>query len=94
MPKRTGRPWQARKRRIIRRDNGICHICGQPGADTADHIIPWANGGTDTDDNLAAAHHDTGQRCNRIKGDGTVEEARRRLGIDHDGTTLGTGFDW
>lgn len=62
MPKRTGRPWQRLKARIIRRDGGICHLCGQPGADTADHLQPVVHGGPVYDEsNLAAAH----QRCNR-----------------------------
>lgn len=26
---------------IIRRDRGICWLCGHEGADTADHIIPF-----------------------------------------------------
>lgn len=92
MPKRTGRPWQRRKARIIRRDSGICHICGHDGADSADHIVPVADGGTDADANLAAVHHDTGPRCNRVKGAGTTEDARQRLGLDR--SLLGAGFDW
>lgn len=75
MPARTGRPWQRTKARIIRRDGGICHLCGQPGADTADHLTPWSQGGTDHPTNLAAAH----QRCNRIRGDRPVTAARNEL---------------
>ena len=92
MPKRTGRPWQRRKARIIRRDAGICHICGQPGADTADHIIPHSHGGSDSDDNLAAAHHNVAPYCNRRRGDRSIEATRRRItaeltDIDGDGWT-------
>jgi 5-methylcytosine-specific restriction endonuclease McrA len=82
MPSRTGRRWQQRKRRIIRRDGGICWICGQPDADSADHVIAHANGGRDTDDNLRAVHHDVPPRCNRVKGAGTVDQARQRLRLD------------
>lgn len=79
MPKRTGRPWQRIKARVIRRDQGICHICGRPGADTADHLVPVARGGDWYDlANLAAAH----RRCNMSRGARSVgvarTEARRR----------------
>lgn len=86
MPARTGRPWQRIKRRIIRRDGGICHLCGQPGADTADHLTPFAQGGSTRDDNLAAAH----TRCNRIRGDRPVDVARREL----QAITTTAGWDW
>lgn len=33
-----------------------CHICGQSGADSADHVIPRSHGGPDTLDNLRPAH--------------------------------------
>jgi 5-methylcytosine-specific restriction endonuclease McrA len=85
MPARTGRPWQRRKARIIRRDSGICHLCGQPGADTADHLIPWSQGGSDHDTNLAAAHI----RCNQRRGTRTIEQARLELN-----TTTTQGWDW
>jgi 5-methylcytosine-specific restriction endonuclease McrA len=49
---------------VILRDGGICHLCGMPGATTADHMIPRKLGGPDTLDNLRAAHVD----CNGRKG--------------------------
>lgn len=79
MPARTGRPWQRRKARIIRRDRGICYLCGKGGADSADHVIAFAQGGRDTDANLKAVHHDVPPRCNRVKGAGTVEAAQAKL---------------
>lgn len=91
MPKRTGRPWQRTKARIIRRDRGICHLCGQPGADTADHLIPYSQGGTDAPSNLAAAHHTVWPHCNMIRGDRSIEAAR--ADIDRLLTT-GEGWDW
>lgn len=81
---RTGRPWTRLKRRIIRRDGGICHLCGNPGADTADHLIPWAFGGTDAPSNLKAAHID----CNRKRGPRPIEVARAEL------TQTTQGWDW
>lgn len=60
---------------VIERDGGICQLCGQPGADTADHVLARALGGTDDLDNLQAAHG----RCNRAKAgrEASVSRARR-----------------
>jgi 5-methylcytosine-specific restriction endonuclease McrA len=79
MPSRTGRPWQRKKARVIRRDGGICHLCGQPGADSADHLVPYSQGGTDAASNLAAVHHNAEPRCNRIRGNRDIETARAEL---------------
>jgi 5-methylcytosine-specific restriction endonuclease McrA len=89
MPARTGRPWQRIKARVIRRDGGICHLCGQPGADSADHLVPWSQGGTDDMSNLAAAHHNTPPHCNRKRGDRDIATARAELTSTHD-----TAWDW
>lgn len=45
--------WQKRRRRILRRDRGICYVCGQPGADGVDHVLRGDDHG---DENLAAIH--------------------------------------
>jgi 5-methylcytosine-specific restriction protein A len=74
MPKRTGRPFQRRKRTVIRRDGGICHLCGQPGADSADHIEPWSVSHDDSLTNLAAVHHDVAPYCNRLRGDKPLDD--------------------
>jgi 5-methylcytosine-specific restriction endonuclease McrA len=44
----------------------ICWICGQPGADTVDHILPAAHGGTRNETNLRPAH----RSCNSRRGAG------------------------
>lgn len=51
-------------RQRILATNPHCAICGQPGADTIDHIIPIAHGGTNTPTNLQPAH----RWCNGSKG--------------------------
>lgn len=57
----TGRPWRRLVAAIVERDQGICWICRQPGATSADHLVALADGGHPTDPaNLAAAH----LRCN------------------------------
>jgi 5-methylcytosine-specific restriction protein A len=42
--------------RILKRDCGLCQVCLRTGditkADSVDHIVPKAEGGTDDDDNL------------------------------------------
>lgn len=43
---------------------GICHICGLPGADTRDHVIPLSRGGTNHPSNIRPAH----KHCNESKG--------------------------
>lgn len=70
--RKSTRATRARNAKVIRDGNGICWLCGHPGADAADHKIPIAQGGSDTTDNLAPAHHFTecetcGVKCNRAK---------------------------
>jgi 5-methylcytosine-specific restriction endonuclease McrA len=76
-PSRTGRPWTRIKARVIKRDGGICHLCGKPGADTADHLVPVSLGGAVyAMSNLAAAHHDP---CNRLRGNRPIDVVRAEL---------------
>lgn len=91
MPERTGgsRPWRRTVARVIRRDGGICHLCGGDGADSADHLITVKDGGTDAMANLKAVHHDVAPRCNRIRGDRPIDVARTELAA-----LLGGTDDW
>ena len=56
--------WKKIRRRILQRDGFCCFYCGMD-ANTIDHIIPVAKGGTDEDGNLVAAC----KRCNYSKKD-------------------------
>lgn len=67
------RQWRTTREQILDRDHHTCHICGQPGATVVDHLIPKAYGGTDTPDNLAAAH----AKCNTLKGTSTTSTMTR-----------------
>jgi 5-methylcytosine-specific restriction endonuclease McrA len=78
----SGGARQARNRRILAASD-ICHICGHPGADAIDHVVPLARGGFDGHPNLAPAHHDVpcptcDHRCNREKSDKLVAPIIRR----------------
>jgi 5-methylcytosine-specific restriction endonuclease McrA len=63
-------PWNRNPHRdrlrayVIRRDDGICWICGGRGATTVDHLTPRSLGGSDDPSNLAAAH----AHCNYSRG--------------------------
>jgi 5-methylcytosine-specific restriction enzyme A len=50
------RDWARTRRRILRRDHGICYVCGKPGANQVDHIRPASQDGSEDDINLAAIH--------------------------------------
>ena len=39
---RAGRPWRRVRARVLRASD-ICWLCGLPGADTVDHVIPIAH---------------------------------------------------
>lgn len=71
--KLSGSAQAKRARRILRRDHGICYLCGHPGANIADHVIPLAEGGADDENNLRAAH---ASPCHEAK-----TEAEKRRGI-------------
>lgn len=48
---------------VLQRDGGRCYLCGELGADVADHVLSLALGGADTVENQRAAH----RSCNLRK---------------------------
>lgn len=73
----SGSAEQARARRVIARDRGICYVCGKPGADQADHVLAIAEGGADTERNMRAIHR---QPCHANKTRDESARARRGEG--------------
>ena len=87
---RTGRPWRRAAERV-RRNQNVCHLCGQvidktlpythPKSFTVDHVDPLSlnPGGALDYSNLKAAH----RSCNSSKGNGDgAHLANRRASRD------------
>jgi 5-methylcytosine-specific restriction endonuclease McrA len=74
MPQKRQMPyrWETVRNLVVARDKGICHLCGEGGADTADHIIPHSRGGSDELTNLRAAH----RYCNVKRGNHALPRIR------------------
>ena len=58
------RRWRRLVAAVVRRDRGVCQLCGRAGATSADHVVRRRDGGADELDNLRAVHLD----CNRRRG--------------------------
>lgn len=73
----AGSGWseQRRARDVIRRHRGICHVCGEPGADQADHVVPLAQGGADALSNLRPIHS-TPCHARKISGESVSGRSR------------------
>lgn len=71
--------WGRVRENILRKHKGICYICGQPGADEVDHIIPRHLGGSDLPHNLAPIHQKLPPHCHRKKTQEEAQEAKKML---------------
>jgi 5-methylcytosine-specific restriction endonuclease McrA len=65
---RRGRPWRRLRARILA-ESDVCWLCGKPGADSIDHVVPLSIDPSLAHDitNLRPAH----LRCNSRRGNGT-----------------------
>lgn len=50
------RGWERLRRYVLVRDDYVCYVCGGPGADAVDHVVPASRGGMDDLSNLRAIH--------------------------------------
>lgn len=57
-------------RLVLANKGRTCHLCGLPGATSADHLIPWSHGGRNTLENLAPSHFS----CNSARGNKTLRQ--------------------
>ncbi len=71
--------WGRRVRAVMRRDQGRCHVCGEPGADAVDHIL---RGDDHALDNLAPIHQDVPPYCHRAKTAAEALAVRHRMRAD------------
>jgi hypothetical protein len=58
-----------------------CHLCLEPGATSADHLVPRSRGGDDSLENLRPAH----TLCNSRRGARSIEWFRERYAPDQTG---------
>jgi 5-methylcytosine-specific restriction endonuclease McrA len=69
----SGRPWR-RIRAAVLATSDVCWLCGHPGANDVDHVIPRSLGGDPLDPaNLRPAHGADGcpwcrRKCNQARG--------------------------
>lgn len=74
---RRGRPWRRIRAQVLD-GNPPCHICGKPGADTVDHIVPLSEGGNPLDPaNLRPAC----VSCNSRRGQALAQARKRRQSV-------------
>lgn len=74
---RLPKDWPKRRAKVLKRDNRICYVCGHPGADGVDHVIP---GDDHSETNLRAIHHHVEPYCHRTKSareGGQAAQAKR-----------------
>ena len=80
--------WKKLRLRILNRDGRECYWCGMD-ANTVDHIIPVAKGGTDDPENLVAAC----RKCNFSKQDKMPDEfVMQRAGLFSKGDSTAMSY--
>ena len=71
---RLPKDWNTRRLVVLKRDQGICHLCGRPGSDTVDHVIA---GDDHSLTNLRAVHQNVEPYCHRYKSSTEGHEAKQ-----------------
>lgn len=75
LPGQSGWSEQKLHAEIMKLFGGMCHVCGRPGADEVDHVLPLAEGGTDTHSNLRPIHSEP---CHREKTASESQKGKNR----------------
>lgn len=68
--------WAALRAKVMADHAGVCHLCGQPGADRVDHIVA---GDDHSEANLAPVHDAVPPHCHRAKSSAEGNAARWRV---------------
>ena len=71
---RLPQDWNTRRAMVLKRDGGVCYLCGGGGADTVDHIIAGDNHSLE---NLAAVHDRNPPHCHRYKTSAEAHKAKQ-----------------
>lgn len=85
----SGPAWKRKVANVVLAHGGICHLCGHPGALQGDHLIQYAEGGSDDLSNLRPAHGSAGKQknpcpvcglnCNNVRGGLSLEAGRAKI---------------
>jgi 5-methylcytosine-specific restriction endonuclease McrA len=85
----SGKAWKRIVATVIDHYDGICWLCGHPGALQADHVLQYAEGGDDSITNLRPAHGTAntqknrcltcGLNCNNIRGNLSPEAGKAKI---------------
>lgn len=67
--------WRRLRLQVLERDEGVCRLCGDPGATEVDHIVNVASGGAELDPANCQAVHTL---CHRKKTSAEANAARPR----------------
>jgi 5-methylcytosine-specific restriction endonuclease McrA len=85
----TSHSYRKMRARILA-ESTVCILCGHPGSDAVDHIVPVSRGGARTSpDNMAPIHGvrgcpTCGRKCNNEKSDKPLSQVGK----------LKTSIDW
>ena len=71
---RLPKDWNTRRAIVLKRDKGVCYLCGGGGADTVDHIEAGDNHSLE---NLKAVHDRTPPHCHRYKTSLEANQAQK-----------------
>ncbi|OPC81820.1 HNH endonuclease [Embleya scabrispora] len=78
----TSHAYRTLRASVLAEDD-TCVLCGHPGSDATDHLVPVSRGGAAVDrDNLAPIHGvagcpTCGRKCNNLKGNRPLAQVSR-----------------